>query len=160
MYVSTPTHPILTTAGSSYDINKMIVQLRLLSGRYRVGTLVKHFSPEKSGICELCNIEDEDLEHILVPRCSALKEKRAVLLEYAANILKHSQLAIKIFNTILISDEETFVQFILDCSVLPPVIAAAQQDKSILASFFKVTRTWCYTMHRARLKLLNRWLKN
>ena len=153
-------HPILTTAGSSYDINKMIVQLRMLSGRYRVGTLLRHFSPEKSGRCEICNTEDEDLEHILVPRCSALKDKRALLIEYAATILKDSQLANRIFNQILLSEEETLVQFILDCSVLPPVIAAAQQDKTILELFFKVTRTWCYTMHRARLKLLNRWVKN
>ena len=152
-------HPLLTTAGNSYDINKMIIQLRMLSGRYRVGTLLRHFSPKKSGVCELCMTEDEDIEHILVPRCSALKDKRAVLLGYAATILKHSELATEIFNKIL-ADEENLVQFILDCSVLPPVIAAAQQDKSVLAIFFKVTRTWCYTMHRARLKLLNRWVKN
>ena len=153
-------HPLLTTAESSYDTNKMIVQLRMLSGRYRVGTLLRHFSPDKSGVCEICNLENEDLEHILVQRCYALKDKKAVLLEYATTILKHSQLATEIFNNVLDSDDETLlVQFILDCSVLPPVITAAQQDKTILGSFFKVTRTWCYTMHRTRLKLLNRWIK-
>ena len=145
-------HPLLTTAENSYDTNKMIVQLRMLSGRYRVGTLLRHFSPDKSGVCEICNLENEDLEQILVPRCYALKDKKAVLLEYATTILKHSQLATEIFNNVLDSDDETLlVQFILDCSVLPPVITAAQQDK--------VTRTWCYTMHRTRLKLLNRWIK-
>ena len=36
-------HPILTTAAHSYDVNKMVVQLRILSGRYRVGSLLRHF---------------------------------------------------------------------------------------------------------------------
>ena len=37
-------HPMLTTAGTSYEINKMVVQLRMLSGQYRIGTLLRHFS--------------------------------------------------------------------------------------------------------------------
>ena len=60
-------HPMLSTAGHAYDVNKMIVQLRMLSGRYRVGTLLKHFSPANSGLCELCNQEVEDLPHLLLP---------------------------------------------------------------------------------------------
>ena len=60
-------HPILSTAGHTYDVNKMIVQLRLLSGRARLGSLVKHFAPGNSGLCELCHVEVEDLGHLLVP---------------------------------------------------------------------------------------------
>ena len=121
---------------------------------------MRHFSPDNSGICEICKLEEEDIEHILVPRCPALKDKRALLLEYANTTLAHSKIAIDIFEKVLASDNETLlVQFILDCSVLPPVIAAAQQDKCILQSLFKVTRTWCYTMHRTRLKLLNKRIK-
>ena len=33
-------HPILTTAGHSYDTNKMIRQLWMLSGRYKCGSLL------------------------------------------------------------------------------------------------------------------------
>ena len=36
-------HPILYTAKSAYEVNKMIVQLRLLSGRARLGSLTRHF---------------------------------------------------------------------------------------------------------------------
>ena len=36
MSVTRP-HPILSTTANSYDVNKMCVQLRMLSGRYRVG---------------------------------------------------------------------------------------------------------------------------
>ena len=75
-------HPILTTAGTSYEVNKMITQLRMLSGRYRVGSLLRHFSPTNSGICELCESETEDLPHFLVPRCSKLTNRREALQEY------------------------------------------------------------------------------
>ena len=150
-------HPMLTTAGTSYEINKMVVQLRMLSGRYRIGTLLRHFSDEISGVCELCGSESEDIIHLLVPRCKALKDKRASLLEYSTSVLKDSPEAMILFNTHINSDETTMVQFLLDCSVIPAVIAAAQQDDEILKSLFKVTRSWCYTMHRARLQLLQRW---
>ena len=82
-------HPILTTAATSYDTNKLIIQLRMLSGRYRVGSLTKHFSSNNTGICELCNSEEENLSHLLIPRCSPLKERRDVLLSFSRNILKY-----------------------------------------------------------------------
>ena len=84
-------HPMLSTAGHSYDTNKMIVQLRMLSGRYRVGSLLRHFSPAISGCCELCGLELEDLEHLLVPRCPALQEPRRLLLEYMSSLLSKSE---------------------------------------------------------------------
>ena len=154
MYLLRP-HPILTTAGHSYDTNKMIIQLRMLSGRFRVGSLLKHFSTGHTGICELCGSEEEDLSHILVPRCPLLHERRNLLLEYSRTVLQQSSTCSTIFEDILPTDN--FVQFILDCSVLPVVIHAAQHDKTILPLFFKISRTWCYSMHRTRLKLLGRW---
>ena len=72
-------HPILTTAGTSYEVNKMITQLRMLSGRYREGTLLRHFSPTNSGICELYESEIKDLQHFLVPRCPTLTNRREAL---------------------------------------------------------------------------------
>ena len=64
-------HPILTTSGHAYDTNKMIVQLRMLSGRYRVGSLLRHFSAEHSGLCELCGREAEDIVHLVVQETGA-----------------------------------------------------------------------------------------
>ena len=54
-------HPILYSTTNSYEVNKMVVQLRLLSGRARLGSLTRHFSPGNNGICELCELELEDL---------------------------------------------------------------------------------------------------
>ena len=150
-------HPILSTAGTSYEVNKMIVQVRMLSGRYRVGTLLRHFSPSNTGICELCDLEVEDIAHLLVPRCTALQERKLFLMDYSQQILQHHVEALEIFHTIFSSNEDTRVQFLLDCSVIPSVIQASQKNKLILPALFKVTRTWCYSMHRTRLKLLNRW---
>ena len=81
MSLSRP-HPLWSTCKTSYDVNKSIIQSRMLSGRYRVGSLLRHFSPSCSGICELCSAETEDLAHLLLPRCVHLQERRTVLVEY------------------------------------------------------------------------------
>ena len=71
-------HPMLGTVTNCYDVNKMVIKLRMLSGRYRVGSLLRHFIPLHSGLCELCDGK-----------------------------------------TILRGTDEIFIQFLLDCSVLP-----------------------------------------
>ena len=45
----------------------------------------------------------------------------------------------KIFELCVNYDENTMIQFLLDCSFIPMVIAAAQQDAQILIMLFKVT---------------------
>ena len=147
-------HPILSTSGHAYDVNKMIVQLRMLSGRYRVGSLLRHFSAEHSGLCELCGSEAEDIVHLVVPWCPVLQERRALLIEYIEGVLSESLVCLNIFKSILESSQEQQVQFFLDCSVIPEVIQAAQSDNSILTLLFRATRTRCYSLHRTRLKIL------
>ena len=140
----------------------MIVQLRLLSGRARLGSLLRHFSPTSDGICELCQIEIEDLSHFLIPRCPALYERSLLLLYYMATMVNNSTVCKNILDTIVEDsklDETIYIQFVLDCSVLPQVITAAQSDQTVLPLLFKITRTWCYSLHRTRLKLLDRWCK-
>ena len=45
-----------------------------------------------------------------------------------------------------------FVQFILDCSCLPEVVSLCQtQGQYVLNFLFKMTRTYCHSMHRSRL---------
>ena len=150
-------HPILRAATDTYSVNKMVIQLRMLSGRYRVGKLLRHFQPSNSGVCELCGLEIEDLAHLLAPRCPRMAERGALLLEYSRSLATKSPTCSSILDNIMHSDEETRVQFVLDCTVLPPVIAAAQHDKEVLPLLCKITRTWCYSLHRTRLKLLGRW---
>ena len=133
---------------------KMTVQLCMLSWRYQVGTLLKHFSPGHSGMCELCCTEVEDLVHFLLPRCHNLKDRHTLLVEYAYTILGQSPTCLKIFSEIINSDGETQVLFFLDCSVIPSIIRLAKEDKNILLF---LCWAYCCSFHRTRLKLLGRW---
>ena len=158
-------HPLLTTAGSSpYEVVKARVQALLLSGRYRTELLCSKWSTNTGGYC--CtpgckgrNIK-EDTEHILL-HCSSLALTRTWLVSFT---LKYS-LSVPFLSEILLSmtqpNHTMFCQFLLDCSVIPQVIDLSQRHgKIVLHHLFKVTRTWCYSLHRDRLRLLGRWNPN
>ena len=50
------------------------------------------------------------------------------------------------------------VQFILDCTVLPEVITLRQKmGKSVHDSLLYLTRTLCFSVYKARQKLLGKW---
>ena len=150
-----PVHPMWSTAVSSYHVNKCVVVARMLSGRFRCGSLLRHFSPHISGLCELCGEELEDLPHILLPRCPQLRDRSDVLLRFARETLSSSPLACQLFQRITESkDDNKFVQFVLDPSAVPEIITAAQTDPDILPLLFSVTTTWCYSLNRTRTKLL------
>ena len=122
--------------------------------------MLKHFSPASDGVCELCHLEVEDLRHFLLPKCPILQDHSKILLDYMKNILEKSVHCSTILDTIIDESKDnpsTWVQFVLDFSVLPQVISAAQDDPSVLPLLFKVTRTYCYSLHRTRLKILGRW---
>ena len=148
-------HPMWSTAVTSYQVNKCVVVARMLSGRFRCGSLLRHFSPHISGLCELCGEELEDLRHILLPRCPLLQDRSDVLLRFANETLSSSPTASKLFQNITESkDDDKIVQFLLDPSVVPDIIAASQSDPDILPLLFSVTTTWCYSLNRTRTKLL------
>ena len=142
MSLDTP-HPILTTCGANvYEINKAICQLKLLSGRYRSDKLLSHFHPSNSPLCQLgCETPETpgDVQHLLI-ECSSLKQRRQAIFEYWDTIVAAHPVCADIVQSVRMSSPKLLLQFILDCSVLSPVIAAAQQDKTILLLFFKVTR--------------------
>ena len=160
MSLSSP-HPLWLTCGSnSYEICKAVVQAKMLSGRYRTDQLVRHFS-DKDGSCTLCSNASAsgNIEHLLV-HCPALTHTRSHLLnnlEVNANISDTTKLLIKSH----FGNEETIVQLILDPSVLPQIIMAKQtKGPNIIDEIFKFSRSWCYSIHKTRLKLQGRWTKN
>ena len=102
----------------------------------------------------------EDLAHFLLPIYPAPIGRTKILLEYMKTVLGHSEHCLLILDEMLTGcedDHELWIQFVLDCSVFPSVIAAAQKDPAVLQLLFRATRTWCYSLHRTRLKLLGRW---
>ena len=155
MSLSKP-HPMWQTANTSYKVNKCVVVSRMLSGRFRCGSLLKHFYTHLSGICDLCSIEQEDLPHILVPRSPKLYPRVATLVAFAWESLSDpgASAAAAIFEKFLAyNDDKLKVQFLLDPSVIPEVIAAEQSKAGTLQQLMNITTTWCYSINKLRIKL-------
>ena len=139
------------------------IQSQMISGRYRSEALCSHWSSNKSGYCQLsneCSSILEDIPHILAI-CTKLQPTRNKLwkftIEYCDRVPNIKQLV-----HLLCSNSSTsttmFCQFLLDCSSMPEVIAAVQNDgDEILHHLFHISRTWVYTLHRERMKRLGRW---
>ena len=64
-----------------------------------------------------------------------------------------------IVESYLFSEDETLLmQFLMDCSVLPLVITTYQEYGAIIhQDLFRISRTWCRSVHVARLKALGRY---
>ena len=53
---------------------------------------------------------------------------------------------------------EVAVQFLLDCNNYPNVISAIQMCGPVITEeLFRFKRSWCYSIHRTKLKLQGRW---
>ena len=161
MSFTTP-HPIWSSAGSSpAKVTMASVQARMLSGRYRTEALCSNWKINCTGLCLLsqsCSSSVEDLEHIL-SHCTALDPTRTKLMDftlhYCRDVTDLSNLILSFLNV----TNKHFCQFLLDCSTLPEVVNAAQLlgAKYVHQHLFNITRTWIYSLHKERLKLLGRW---
>ena len=154
----TKPHPIWSTAGSNpYEVSKAVQQARFLSGRYRSEYLSRHWTSNKEGYClsPTCNEELESVEHILI-KCSAYTECKGRL--YSLWLSSSNPVVKNLVIEAFLNETEYLLQFIIDCSVLPPVINAVQaHGHGILEDLFYLTRTWCFSVHRQRMKMLGRW---
>ena len=151
--LATP-HPIIWTPGANpYEVTKAVIQLKMLSGRYRTALLTKHWGPNRSGCCPAPGCTDlESLEHLLVV-CPYYDQYRAKLKRLWLGSINPCLKAL--VSKALLSSTNELVQFILDASVLPQVISNVQtHGKELLHLVFHLTRTWCFTIHRERVKLL------
>ena len=146
-------HPIAWTAGSNpHEVTKAVVQAKMLSGRYRTAVLTSHWT-NKSSQCPApnCGYPEETLAHILV-FCPYYSETREKLVRLWLNADPKVRL---LALSILIGPPECLIAFILDASNHPHVINLMNSSGSeALRIIFYLTRTWCYSIHRERLKLL------
>ena len=154
--------PHLLRHWAIFKRNKAIVQARMLSGRYRTEALCSHWTSNKAGHCLLysCkghNIKD-DITHILV-ECESLSSTRNNMKALFSNFMMSHTHTIPVLQKFFLSTDATFqTQFLLDCSILPDIIILQQTiGHQILDDLFYLTRSWCYAIHRERLKNLNRW---
>ena len=165
MSLSSP-HPLWLTAGSNpYEVNKATVQARMLSGRYRTEALCSHWTSNTEGGCLLpsCTrtITLEDVGHILL-ECESLRGIRTKMESFIAKYISTRNNIYDIAKNFLFSDDlNAKTQFLLDCSCSPDVITSSQlHGNQVLIDLFYLTRTWCYALHRERLRLLGRWHGN
>ena len=156
----TKPHPIWRSLdGNPYQAKAAKVQSLFLSGRYRTQRLSRFWSQNEQGFCLLNTCKEknliEDIKHIII-QCSGLTETRRRLLSFTNSYISDKPVLQPIVLTYLYAaDEKHVMQFILDCSVMPLVIAAYQKFGTIIhEQLFRVTRTWCRALHRDRLKAL------
>ena len=129
----------------------------MLSGRYRTEYLARHWSSNKEGYClgPQCYQICESLEHILLwcPSYSSTRKKLVTLWHSNSSPCVTSPVT-----TILNGPSFSHMQFLLDASSHPLVIRLAQDlGSEVLKTIFHLTRTWCFSVHRHRAKLLVRW---
>ena len=164
MSLSKP-HLLWSTAGSSpYQVSMATIQAIMISGRYRTELLVSNWSPDNNGSCQAPSCigagHPEDLQHILAD-CGSLTKTRDTLQSFTRNYCQQLHPLQPIVQAYCsTSNSVNFCPFLLDCSVLPEPIKAAQvYGPEMMFLLFRVTRSWCYCLHKARLQQLGRWHK-
>ena len=158
----TTTHRLWTTAGPKpYEVAKARIQLLFLTSQYRCGELTKHWSlSNPEGLCSFpfCSVNRlvESPEHILL-QCPAYSTTRHDMISLCLNTrnpISHC-LAIKY---VLSNSTQKTMQFLLDCTALPEVILSAQQHgEQVYTDLFYMSRTWCFALHRERMKRICKW---
>jgi len=136
---------IYTSCGSTpHEITKACLQGCLLSGMYRFQRLKMHFNSEKSpGLCispACTNLETQHIEDIdsFFINCKSLEPARFKFEIYKSSQFEKFPLLEKIVEECLSICPTSFY---LDCSTMPPVIAARQSLGVIVQDqLFKLTR--------------------
>ena len=154
----TSPHPIWSSCGSNpFECHKAVTAARMLSGRYLTDRLQRHWTENKSGSCLLpaClpSHFDGTLEHLLL-FCPSLEKTRNRLLELVTKVSAEDTQIYLITNAVFSDpDPKVLMQFLLDCSTLPVVIQTTQHSgPHIRDRLLYVSRTWCYNIHRERMK--------
>ena len=105
---------------------------------------------------------DGSLEHLLL-HCSTLSLRRSKLLSLCVNIAEEDDKLHDIINSVLMSScegsaagsEHRMMQFLLDCSVMPEVVAMTQSSgEGLRDRLLYLGRTWCYSIHMERMNQL------
>ena len=155
MSLSAP-YPIWTSAGSPYEVGKAVIAARMLSGRYRTDSLTKHWIRENpEGHCRLpgCSNQVGDLDHILL-RCPALAASRVRMISLWSAFMVSRPSLLPVIRNYTIDEDNLLLQFRLDPSCLPMVISTNKAVPSTLQHCLYLARTWCYSTHLARSKIL------
>ena len=156
-------HPIWSSAGSNpHEVEKASCQARMLSGRYRSCWLARHWSGDSTGLCSLpeCrkNPTPGTLTHILI-ECPDLTPARQRVFSLWTDFLNDKPDIFPVIRKYTLDCEPSLAaQFLIDCTILPDVISLRQlKGDWVHDSLLYLTRTLCFSVHKLRLKLLEKW---
>ena len=155
MSLSTP-HPLWLSAGSPYEVSKAVIASRMLSGRYRTDRLSRHWNKDNpNGLCRLpgCFDQEGDLHHILL-HCPALSTSRSNMIKLWSSFMVSRPSLLPIIQKYTLEEPELLLQFLLDPSCLPLVISTNSICPGTLHHCLYLSRTWCFSTHVARSRLL------
>ena len=159
MSLSAP-HPIFTTCSTnSFETNKSVCQVAILSGRYKTDYLSRHWVKDNpDGFCVLCpglSIHDT-LDHFLLS-CSTLIPTRLNILNLWDTFSSEDEELRKLLLIKLRSPICSFLQFLIDPSVDPHVIRGVQLETIKIDEVFRLTRSWCYALHRKKQQITGKF---
>ena len=133
-------------------------QCLMVGGTYRTEAKCRFWSDNnKEGYCvaPTCVGKDirSDIDHIL-SSCPGLSEARGRLINFMFDYSDQNPAISSVVNKYAKTDSPLFVQYVLDCSCLPEVVSLCQtHGQYVLELLFKITRTFCHGIHKARLVL-------
>ena len=155
MSLSSP-HPLWSCAGSPYEVGKAVIAARMLSGRYKTDRLTRHWTKTNpDGLCRLpgCENKEGSLEHILL-HCSALADSRSRIVSLIAAFLVSRPELFPVIRHFTIEEDNLLLQFLLDPTCLPLVISTNRTHPDTLKHCLYLGRTWCYSIHIYRSKIM------
>jgi hypothetical protein len=155
----TTCHPMFRLCGSSpREVEKASCQARLLSGRYRVEALSGHWTPwNKEGLCTLPECWGTEHAHAgtvesLLTSCYSLSLTRVAVMKHTMQAIMGDNVLETLVQQCLRYDT---VQFWLDCTTMVMVISAVQQHgQGLLSTLLRLTRNYCFMIHKARNDML------
>ena len=140
----------------SHELNKAILQARILSGRFISCWRRRHWD-HNGGICRLCGHAQGDVEHIFTGHCPTLSDTGRKCMNHWMAISKSDHLIRSVIMSASSGNSTDFLSFLLDPSTVPFVISITQESpikEYIFDTLFHMTRTWLYLHHKERNRLL------
>ena len=143
-----------------YEVSKARIQLLFLSSQYPCEKRVRHWSGDNpEGFCSFISCREAGLvespEHILL-KCPAYSETRLRMITRSMRMRQAPTHTLMV--KFLFSNTRKLMQLLLDPSGIPEVISCAQHyGEDIYSDIFYIGRTWCFSLHRERLKRLGKW---
>ena len=130
-------------------------------GQARVEALTKHWDPSnKEGYCQLCHSIAPSLgtmEHMFLGGgCPALVDARLCMLSFFQAYMVARPYLLPVMKVCWGTSNSLSMQFLLDCTVIPEVIIASQENNHpVVSDLCYLGRTYIFKIHQTRRRLLN-----